>query len=257
MLQFNANNLAVLAAVCLLEIGSNRVAHAQGYTMSDLGVLPGTVGGAPVAVNGVGQAVGFSDVYSTGLDRDATEWSNGSVTNLGGLPGSTNSVATAINDAGQSVGYSQVGGATYAVEWNNGVITNLGGLPGSVGSSADGINDVGQVVGGSQIGVGGPSSVALWSGGAIIDLGGPGSLNNAATGIDDAGQVVGFAEISGELVPLSWSPSPTNDLIFPSPITPSPSAVPEPSTWAMMLLGVAGLAFAGYRGTRKPVSLAA
>ena len=29
------------------------------------------------------------------------------------------------------------------------------------------------------------------------------------------------------------------------------SVVPEPSTWAMMLLGFAGLGFAGYRQTRK------
>ena len=33
------------------------------------------------------------------------------------------------------------------------------------------------------------------------------------------------------------------------------SAVPEPSTWAMMLLGFAGLGFAGYRGAKRaPVS---
>jgi hypothetical protein len=30
----------------------------------------------------------------------------------------------------------------------------------------------------------------------------------------------------------------------------NPSAVPEPSTWAMMLLGFAGVGFAGYRSTR-------
>jgi hypothetical protein len=29
-------------------------------------------------------------------------------------------------------------------------------------------------------------------------------------------------------------------------------AVPEPSTWAMMLLGFAGLGYAGYRGAREP-----
>jgi hypothetical protein len=28
--------------------------------------------------------------------------------------------------------------------------------------------------------------------------------------------------------------------------------VPEPSTWAMMLLGFAGLGYAGYRKTREP-----
>jgi hypothetical protein len=35
------------------------------------------------------------------------------------------------------------------------------------------------------------------------------------------------------------------------------SAVPETSTWAMMLFGFAGLGFAGYRKTRKAVSFAA
>ena len=44
--------------------------------------------------------------------------------------------------------------------------------------------------------------------------------NGRPAGIDDAGQVVGISE-------------------FPSP----PIPVPEPSTWAMMLGGGAGLAF--------------
>jgi PEP-CTERM motif len=35
------------------------------------------------------------------------------------------------------------------------------------------------------------------------------------------------------------------------------TATPEPATWAMMLLGFAGLGFAAYRRTRKPVSIAA
>ncbi len=40
-------------------------------------------------------------------------------------------------------------------------------------------------------------------------------------------------------------------------VTPRPpEAVPEPSTWAMMGLGFAGLAFAGYRSRRTAVSVA-
>jgi hypothetical protein len=39
-------------------------------------------------------------------------------------------------------------------------------------------------------------------------------------------------------------------------VTPTPG-VPEPSTWAMLLLGFAGLGFAGYRASRKSVALAA
>jgi unsaturated chondroitin disaccharide hydrolase len=37
----------------------------------------------------------------------------------------------------------------------------------------------------------------------------------------------------------------------------SSSAVPEPSTWAMMLVGFAGLGFAGYRTSRKTAAFAA
>ncbi len=35
----------------------------------------------------------------------------------------------------------------------------------------------------------------------------------------------------------------------------APTAVPEPSTWAMMLLGFAGLGFAGYRGAKKRAAI--
>jgi len=38
---------------------------------------------------------------------------------------------------------------------------------------------------------------------------------------------------------------------------PRSAAVPEPSTWAMMLVGFASLAFAGYRGSRKGTAFAA
>jgi PEP-CTERM motif len=42
---------------------------------------------------------------------------------------------------------------------------------------------------------------------------------------------------------------------LPSTLTFS-RAVPEPSTWAMMLIGFAGLGFVGYRKSRKAVSIA-
>jgi len=35
-----------------------------------------------------------------------------------------------------------------------------------------------------------------------------------------------------------------------------PSPVPEPSTWAMMVLGFLGLGFAGYRSARKKALVA-
>jgi PEP-CTERM motif len=46
------------------------------------------------------------------------------------------------------------------------------------------------------------------------------------------------------------------DLVF-SPGTGNISAVPEPSTWAMMILGFAGVGFVAYRQKAKPTLLAA
>jgi hypothetical protein len=40
-------------------------------------------------------------------------------------------------------------------------------------------------------------------------------------------------------------------------ITESSSPTPEPSTGVLLLLGFAGVGFAGYRRMRKPVSIAA
>ena len=39
-------------------------------------------------------------------------------------------------------------------------------------------------------------------------------------------------------------------------VTPLTTAVPEPSTWAMMLLGFAGVSFMGYRRSRKDQTVA-
>jgi hypothetical protein len=85
-------------------------------------------------------------------------------------------------------------------------------LPGAAASDATAINDAEQAVGQSRV------SAAEWIDGAVIEL----SQVGFAYGINDAGEAVG--ETAG----------------FP------PLPVPEPSTWAMMLAGFAGLAF-GYR----------
>jgi probable HAF family extracellular repeat protein len=81
------------------------------------------------------------------------------------------------------------------------------------------INDSGQVVGFSV--VDGVTYATEWSGGSVINLGSlPDAAYSAATDINNAGQTVG--ESNG-------------------------SSVPEPSTWAMMLAGFAGLGLAGSR----------
>jgi probable HAF family extracellular repeat protein len=110
----------------------------------------------------------------------------------------------------------------FATEWSHGKVIDLGGLPGSTDSIAQSINNAGDVVGVSTF-ANGTSVATEWSGGKIINLGGlPGFTFSQAESINDPGQVVGSS---------------------------NGSTIPESSTWAMMLLGFAGLAFAGYRRT--------
>ncbi len=58
-------------------------------------------------------------------------------------------------------------------------------------------------------------------------------LETYADGVNDEGQIV-----------LSLESAESQEWL----LTPKSTAVPEPSTWALMLLGFAGLGLAGYRG---------
>jgi probable HAF family extracellular repeat protein len=216
----------------------------SGGSVINLGLLAGSTFGQPLAINDAGQVAGLS--AGGGGGETATEWSGGSVINLGGLPGSEFSVAYGINDAGEVVGESYQPDGPHAVEWSGGSVIDLGfGI-------VFAINNVGQMVGTSVLGAtewSGGSAIALvgggvpfaindagqaagfngldaveWSGGSVINLEPlPGSTQSQAYGINDAGQVVGL----------------------------SIGVIPEPSTWAMMLLGFAGLGVLGYRQARR------
>jgi probable HAF family extracellular repeat protein len=225
------------------------VQHAtewSGGSVIDLGGVPGFTGSLANAINDKGQVVGYSDVGDVVY---ATEWSSGSVINLEGLPGSTFSEAYSINDAGQAVGLSFVDGASYATEWSGGNAIALGGA----GTAATGINDSGQVA------VTGPSGAIVWSDGSIINVG-----PMQALGINNSGQVVGNGAFGvavewtagGGIISLGNLPgsilrseaSAIDDLGVAVGTTAfPPMSTPEPSTWAMMLAGFAGLGLAGYR----------
>jgi choice-of-anchor C domain-containing protein len=77
-----------------------------------------------------------------------------------------------------------------------------------------------------------------------------------------------YSNMKYTLESLTFTAGPSDTLTFASQDPSSPGyygpviggvsiAIPEPSTWAMMLLGFAGLGYAGYRASRKNVAAAA
>jgi probable HAF family extracellular repeat protein/VCBS repeat-containing protein len=171
-----------------------------GGVPTDLSALSGNAGAA-LAINNIGQVVGYS--YPSGISglAHATIWNGTTPTDLGTLGGSR-SVAYGINDAGQVVGdsYTSANTASFAFIWNGGTMTALGLLPGASGSDAYGINNAGQVVGDSQgyFGSYNGNLATLWNGSTPIDLNtlldssGTGWLLQDALAINNVGQIVGL-----------------------------------------------------------------
>jgi hypothetical protein len=194
------------------------------------------------AINASGWSVGDSFVCGgpQGCARnDAVLWSpSGKATVLQDVGGRGFSWVVAINDAGWSVGYSQTAfspSAAYdAVLWSPaGKATVL-----KDGSQANAINDAGWSVGLAN----GDDAMAWSPSGKATDLGavlGPAWTLTDAVGINNSGDIIGYGHYRGGIYGFLLTP---DSALF---------AAPEPSTWAMMLAGLAGLGFAGYRRERS------
>jgi hypothetical protein len=110
-------------------------------------------------------------------------------------------------------------------------------------------------VGGAAIGLGAPTgfdgdgSGQVWTDDDYNSAIAPGE-----TGYFDIYNLGGFIPSIEWFVSVEGGPNGEATAFYGGGALPN---VPESSTWAMMLLGFAGLGFAGYRRTRKPVSLSA
>ena len=158
------------------------------------------------------------------------------------LPSNDNSQATGVNDAGAVVGFYQEGPDSSplftAFEDVSGAITSFQ-FPGSTSTQALGVNDRGEIVG-DYIGAGGEMFGFLWDDGKFSTINPPGATSSTANGINDRGQIVGF---------FSGGDAGASTFGFEA-------TIPEPSTWAMMLLGFGGLGFLGYRKVRQGTTAA-
>jgi uncharacterized membrane protein len=187
---------------------------AAGYWTHDSAGLTGQIAGT------VSGGPGFSSPTFTNINKL--------------LPTNDNSQATGVNDAGEVVGFYQEGpnsSPTFTAFVDKaGAITTFE-FTGSSSTQALGVNDKGEIVGDYVLG--GETFGFLWDNGKFITLNPPGATSATANGINDLGQIVGF-----------YTAANGNTIGFET-------TVPEPSTWAMMLLGFGGLGFVGYRKARQ------
>ena len=89
---------------------------------------------------------------------------------------------------------------------------------------------------------------AFVSGGQRFDFGGTGVSEFEVTGIDKTNGL-NPKDPTSFITALTFEGSG----MFTGTMTPLTAGVPEPSTWAMMLVGFTGLGYLGYRKAREPL----
>jgi probable HAF family extracellular repeat protein len=179
-----------------------------------------------LGINDFGQIVGGNFILN-----------GGSQTTLA-APGAVATLANGINNSGQVSGYFYDGTTAHGFLYSGGNYATLD-FPGAYRTEMRGINNLGQVVGeyyNGPLAGGGfqTESGFLYSGGVFTTLNDPAGTNTVPIGINDQGQIVGYFESAAGV-----------------------GGVPEPSTWAMMILGFAGIGFVAYRRKSKPALMAA
>ncbi len=238
---YSVNSLGEVVGVSgdgYYDTGPSRAFLYDGSALIDLGTLGGATSAA-YGINDFGTVVGAADTGNTHTPDPHAFIYNGAMTDLGTLGGSS-SWASAINDEGRVVGSSLIAGdsVSHAFFYAPGQpLVDLGDIGGE-GSYAEAINGFNVITGFSQDASG---AFVAWvdSGGVMSDLNTlvdapAGWFLSMGTGVDDAGDIGGIGLLNGVDEGFILTPN---------------AAVPEPATWALMIVGV-GLAGASLRRKR-------
>lgn len=128
--------------VLFLITPSLAFAFTPTYTLTDLGLLPGTSAAESIHINARGDSIGV------GLNNVGTEgvfYHNGQVINV--APQAVQSSASDINSASHLAGYMFNGTAWVGFTYKNGVATGFN-VPGATQTLGESLNDIGQTAGG-------------------------------------------------------------------------------------------------------------
>jgi uncharacterized membrane protein len=132
------NSFCYTAAVLLLP--SLAFAFTPTYTLTDLGLLPGTTEAESLRINDKGDSIG---VAIANQDKGVL-FHNGKVIDV--APTATSSFASGLNSTSQVAGYMFNGTAWVGFTYKNGVATAFN-VTGSNQTAAESLNDIGQTAG--------------------------------------------------------------------------------------------------------------
>ncbi len=185
----------------------------------------GAVFNIPFGVNQSGDIVG---TYGTGPTTEGYLYSKGKFTTIDASPFPADSTAlVGINNSGQIIGsYGTSGTYNYNHSFLDfgGVFTPIA-YAGQIATTVSSINDHGTVVGGISNDSFATGSAFTYENGTFATFSVPGAADTFANGIDDYGRIVGeYLDINGSKHAFL--------------ATPLGGIVPEPQTWALMLIGV-------------------
>jgi probable HAF family extracellular repeat protein len=230
--------------------------------------VPGSTQTWATGINDQGQIVGS---YNTGHGFNGFLYSNGIYTKISVPSAPDDTYVYGINNSRQIVGTYNTGSTgMFGFIYDKGTFTTLSdplAAPAVPQTAASGINNSGQVVGGFRSADGTADYGFLYSNGTYTTLSAPGASYTFAPGINDRHQIVGSAGNSsflysdGNYTAFSYPGLGTQALginnsehIVGAIGVSFSSGVPEPATWAMMLIGFVGLTVA-FRARGRPLTI--
>jgi uncharacterized membrane protein len=202
------------------------------------------------SINAEGQVVGFH--FEAGGPEQGFLYNHGTYTTIEPTANVTGVGVNVIgiNNQGQIIGSFQTMSGGYTVEesflCSHGTYTILA-FPGAINTQTDSINASGQVVGWYEVGPNGVTAQYgfIYSNGTYTTIDPPGGLGTTASSINDLGQIVGSYTGNGTEHGFLATDPPgllATEHFFSAQLT----AIPEPSTWALLLVGFAGLVAARF-----------
>jgi PEP-CTERM motif len=202
---------------------------------------------AAIGINNLGQIVGTSGalgfLYSSGVFSTVS------------VPGAVATIPIGINDVGQISGYFTTNGPgnqdIFGFVFSSGKYTIISD-PKGTDTFVYGINNSGKVVGQSA-----NEGNFFYSNGAFT----PTSIIGTAEGINNLDHAAGFhfpsdtSFIYAAGISETLNPPPNTEIIAfgindLDQVVGEISAIPEPSTWTMLLIGFVAIGFTGYRSRR-------